>query len=169
MTTLEPKTSQTRAGLPLAPLPTRTKPKPATSLHAAVQDAVRGINQRTLSRVASPDAGVAFQPVTLLALLTYCYAHEIYGSRDVDDLMRGDRNFRKLCGQEFPGPRVIQRFRKENREAIHDCLCAALSNQYSRNIAAGRVTRIHEEHIADEATRRIIMAMFIDNMELNSD
>src|SRR5437868_3456445 len=169
MTALEPKTSQTRSELPLGPLPARTKAKPATSLLAAVHDAVRGMNQKTLCRVASPDAGVAFQPVTLLALITYCYAHEIYGSSEVEDLMRRDRNFRKLCGQEFPGPRVIQRFRRENREAIHDCLCAALSNQYSRNVAAGRVTRIHEDRISDEATRRIIMAMFIDNMELNGD
>src|ERR1051325_10493175 len=126
MTTLEPKRSQTRSPSPL-PLPsTRTKPKPATSLLGAVHEAVRGMDQKTLCRGASPDAGVGFQPVTLLALLTYCYAHENYGSNEVEDLMRRDRNFRKLCGQEFPGPRVIQRFRKENREAIHDCLCAAL-------------------------------------------
>jgi hypothetical protein len=169
MTSLESKTSQTRPGLPLPAPSGRPTAKPATSLLGAVHDAVRGMNQKTLCRVADPDAGVAFQPVTLLALLTYCYAHEIYGSSEVEDLMRRDRNFRKLCGQEFPGPKIIQRFRRENREAIHDCLCAALSNQYSRNVAAGRVTRIHEDHVADEATRRIIMAMFIDNMELNGD
>jgi transposase len=125
------------------------------------------MDSKTLRRVASTEAGLAFQPVTLLALLTYCYAHEIYGSSQVEDLMCKDASFRQLCAQEFPGPRVIQRFRKENRDAIHGCLCAALSRQFSRNAMAGRLPALPEDQIPEEATRRILMAMFIDNVELN--
>lgn len=32
-------------------------------------------------------------------------------------------------------------------------------------IAAGIVTKVKDEHLADEARRRIIMAMFVDDME----
>src|SRR3954462_4666168 len=112
MPSLEPKTNSRRLGsIPAVSTPPARAEQP-TSVLDAVQDAVRRMDIQNLRRVASPDAGLAFQPVALLALLTYCYAHEIYGSSQVEELMCKDASFRKLCAQEFPGARIIQRFRK---------------------------------------------------------
>jgi hypothetical protein len=114
--------------------------------------------------VARQDAGLAFEPRTLLALLSYCYAREIYGSVDIEDVLRRDANFRQICHNEFPGARLIRRFRRENREALHRCLAAAL-----RALAKGELAAEDGEAadaaIAEDATRRIMKAMFIDSME----
>jgi hypothetical protein len=167
MTSLEPTTNHRLLGFAKTVSSSPARSEQPTSVLDAVQDAVRRMDIQTLRRVASPDAGLAFQPVALLALLTYCYAHEIYGSSQVEELMCKDASFRKICAQEFPGARIIQRFRKENREAMHECLCAALSRQFTRNATAGRLPSLPEDQIPEEATRRILMAMFIDNVELN--
>jgi transposase len=87
-----------------------------------VLEAVRRVNERDLRRVAAPDAGMAFRPLTLLALITYCYAVEIYGADEIEDLMRRDPEFRGLCRNEFPNSHLIRRFRRYNREAIHQSL-----------------------------------------------
>jgi hypothetical protein len=114
--------------------------------------------------VARRDAGVAFEPRTLLALLSYCYVREIYGSAEIEDVLRRDANFRQICHNEFPGARVIRRFRRDNREALHRCLTAAL-----RALAEGEGQTANDETVkaamAEDASRRIMKAMFIDSME----
>src|SRR5262245_11872733 len=126
MTTFESK-APPRTGLGVALRPPAVPPvaKPE-SLMKAVQAAVLATEAESLQAVARQDAGVAYQPRTLLALLTYCYAREIYGSEAVEDVMRRDLEFRQLCHNEFPGARLIRRFRRENREALRGCLIAAL-------------------------------------------
>jgi hypothetical protein len=134
------------------------------SLTQAVRSAVRAIEEAALQRVARTDAGLAFEPRTLLALLSYCYARDIYGSAEVEDVLRRDAKFRRICQNEFPGARVIRRFRRENRGALHRCLTAAL-----RTLAEGAPKTADNEAaeaaVAEDASRRIMKAMFIDSME----
>ncbi len=168
MTTFESKTSCR----PSAPVNLRESSRPVAdigTLTQAVQAAVRDLDENTLRLVARRDAGLAFQPKALLALLTYCYAREIYGSEAVEDVMRRDDNFRQLCHNEFPGARLIRRFRRDNREPLRLCLIAALRFLAVQKLQAGVVTNVKDTHLVEEANRRIIMAMFIDNMELDSD
>jgi hypothetical protein len=114
--------------------------------------------------VARLDAGLAFEPRTLLALLSYCYARDIYGSAEVEDVLRRDAHFRQICNNEFPGARLIRRFRRENREALHRCLVAAL-----RALAEGGPLAESggpsEAALMEDACRRVMKAMFIDSME----
>ena len=163
MTTLEPRTNLR----PSRTLETRclgeARASDPRSLTQAVRSAVRAIEEAALQRVARCDAGLAFEPRTLLALLSYCYARDIYGSAEVEDVLRRDVNFRQICHNEFPGARVIRRFRRENREALHRCLTAALralaeAAPQADNEAAGSA-------VAEDASRRIMKAMFIDSME----
>jgi hypothetical protein len=129
-----------------------------------VRSAVRAIEEAALRPVARRDAGLAFEPRTLLALLSYCYARDIFGSADVEDVLRRDVNFRQMCNNEFPGALVIRRFRRENREALHRCLTAAL-----HLLAEGEPQTVSRESVetalAEDASRRIMKAMFIDSME----
>src|SRR5881296_3307471 len=119
MTTVEPKlprVSDTRL------LSRRDFAAQVTSLTAAVLHSVESIGQGCLQPVAAPNAGVAYQPKTLLALLTYAYALGIYASTDIENMMRVDVNFRQLCGNEFPEWKVLRRFRRYNLDAVRACL-----------------------------------------------
>jgi len=141
----------------------------APSLAHAIETAARALDETRLIPVAPVDAGVALQPRTLLALLAYCYARQIYCSADIEACLRRDPNFCRLCHGTFPDARTLRRFRRENREALLLCLKAALRFVAEQKVAQGVVTRFHEAHLAEEANRRIIMAMFTDSMELDKD
>jgi transposase len=134
------------------------------SLTQAVRSAVRAIEEAALQPVARHDAGLAFEPRTLLALLSYCYARDIYGSVEIEDVLRRDTNFCLVCNNEFPGARVIRRFRRENRQAIHRCLTAALCSLVE-GVLKTADNETAKTAVAEDASRRIMKAMFIDSME----
>ena len=169
MTTVESRT-------PVRPCTTRRLPEPRNSgagggrsLAQAVQAAARAVDQTTLMPVTRHDGGLAFQPRMLLTLLSSCYAHKTYSSAQIEALLRGDKNLRQFCGNAVPDARMIRRFRSENREALHCCLQSALRYLAEQKVAEGLVTRVNGAQLAEEASRRIIMAMFTDSMELDRD
>jgi hypothetical protein len=141
------------------------------TLLADVQLAVRATATNELRRVAATDAGLAFQPRGLLSLLVYCYATGTFSSADIEDMMRKDVTFRDLCHGEFPSARHLQRFRRENRSAVRDCLLRVLQRQHRSpeppEGTAGRVSV--EEGLQEEADRRVAKATFIDHMETEND
>ena len=168
MTTLEPMTNPhpTATLNVIAPRDFAGRPR---SLAQAVQAAVRTVDEVTLRPVTRRDAGLAFQPKALLALLSYCYARQIYASAEVEAVVRRDVNFRQLCRNEFPDERVIRRFRCHNREAIQFCLMSALCSVAEEKVRQGIVTKVNKAGFAQEAERRIIMAMFLDSAALDGD
>lgn len=117
------------------------------------------VDVHALHPVASPDAGLAYQPATLLALHLYCYAHDIYGSEEIEDAICRDATFRQICREEFPDARTIRRFRRDNSVAIHSALVEFL-----------RLTAPNDgnenEQLVEEASRRIGKAMFMDSIEM---
>jgi transposase len=140
-----------------------------TSLAQTVQAAARAVDPNTVRPVAPHDGKLGFQPATLLTVLAYCYAMQIYGSADVEALLRSDSNLRPLCPDQFPTARMIRRFRRENRESLQVCLEAALHFVAQQKVAQGLLTKVNEARIAEEARRRIIVSMFTDSMELDKD
>ena len=126
----------------------------------AVQVAARAISRSALHPVSSPAAGVAFHPRALLAVLTYCYASEIYCSTDIEDLMMRDATFRSLCGDEVPDAATLRRFRRHNREVIETCLgetLRLLSGQAGDHAADGE--------ILEQAHQLITTAVLMDMHE----
>ena len=162
--TTEPKTNWRPAVTLELPKTERPLSEPP-SLTQVVQEAVRGIDEDALHRVARLDAGLVFQPKALLGLLVYCYARETYSSEEVEDMLRRDKPFRDICHEEFPGARHFRQFRRHNREAIRVCLVAALGFLVRQKVELGIVTKVSEAHLEEEANRRITNAMFIDSME----
>jgi transposase len=138
-------------------------------LAEAVQAAVHRVDENTLKPVARHEDGQAVRPKILLALLSFCYARQTYGSAEVVDWLRRDANFRQFSHNEFPDARSLCRFRRENRELLHRCLTATLRFLVERKVAAGIVTKVSEAQLAEEASRRIIMAMFMDSLELEPE
>lgn len=168
MTTFEHKTNF-RSIPAINPGARQAEAMEPVSLAQAVQMAVREVDEKLIRGVARSDAGLAFQPKTLLAMLTYCYSRGIYGSEEVEELMRRDVNFRALCQNEFPDARVIRRFRRHNREVLHSCVMLTLQLLCEQNVAQGTITRINDLQIAEEASRRLTMAMFMDSVDLDND
>lgn len=155
-----------------APRSAFARPVERLDLASSVLDAVARVNPRTLQPVAPPDAGAAFQPRVLLAVLTYCYARGIYASEDVEAFLREDELFRLLCGNEFPDERTLRRFRRHNREALQACLeatCArVLAHLPERGAAGERLPTsdgtVDPRQIAEHAAQRIEQAILIDSM-----
>ncbi len=147
--------------------PSRASPATAQSLIQTVQAAVRTLDQRALRPLGPNFSGMAFQPKVLLALLTYCYARKIYSSMDIEEMMGRDTAFCEACQYEFPGARIISQFRNYNRPAIRACLIAALTFLSNQKVEEGILGKVNEACIAVEAARRLVMAICIDNLELN--
>ena len=168
MTTLENQTSLR---------PTRAMPRTAfqnfltsnpRTLEQAVHKAVCAIDDDSFQPV-SPDDGMFAQTRTLLALMTFCYARQLYASTDLSDIVRRDEDFVRLSGEGFPQARIIRRFRVENREVLHRCLVAALHFLVEQKISLGALTKVSDVQLAEEANRRIIMATFLDSLELDGE
>jgi hypothetical protein len=135
----------------------------------AIQAAADAIEDDSLRRLSPDDAPPFPQARAVLALLAHCYALQIYSSREAASLAARDRSFPCLCQEELPDACVLRRFRAENREAIARCLATALRFLVEQKISSGVVTKAGVPHVAEEASRRIIMAMFVDSLELDGE
>src|SRR5215831_16235447 len=120
--------------------------------------AVPCAGSRTLTRVVQAaaqvlganlkPAGLSFgktcPPETLLAVLSYCYALQIYRSAEIAQMFRRGLGFRQLPGDPSPGVLTICRFRRENRDALHHCLTTALRFLAEQKVATGVVSKVNE-------------------------
>ncbi len=123
----------------------------------AVQAAARAISNSKLQAVCRADAGVAMQPRVMIAVLSFCYAFDIFASTDVEDVMRRDMEFRRLCANEFPDAQTLRRFRRYNRDALEHCLVEVL-----RSVAAEDGTRPSDAALRDDAHDRVNTAILMD-------
>ena len=163
MTTLETSTSLRAARcltLPQKPaIETNDRSRVAArgSPAQAVQVAARAISRNALHPVCAPAAGVAFHPRALLAVMTYCYASEIYSSEDIEDLMLRDSSFRAFCDNQVPDARTLRHFRRYNREAIETCLAAVL-----RALAVQSGAHPTDSEILEQAHQQVMNAVMMD-------
>ena len=166
MPTHELKTRFHTSMLSLA-TPARSAPAQPQSLAQAVQAAVEKLNISLLQPVARSFSNLAFQPRSMLALLTYCYARQVYGSADIARGLARDAPLANVCQKDCPSAELIGQFRDDNRQAIRSCLTAVLQFLARQKVDAGLVTRVNEACLAEEANRRLIMAMFADSADMN--
>jgi hypothetical protein len=150
----------------VAHTPQRAGEFEAWSLAHAVAAAARKVDERILTLVGCTNVTAGLGARTLLALLAFCYARQIYGSLEVVARLRSDEGLRGLCDQLIPDPDTIRQFRSVNREALDFCLQAALRCQAEEKVAKGLLAKVNEERVAEDARRRITMAMFTDSMDL---
>ena len=141
--------------------------KSARSLAKAVESAVEQVDGAALISVARSNAPPFLQAKTLLGLLSYCYARQVYSSKAIAAQLRRDFQFESLegAGNELPDELILKRFRDQNRGPLDFCLKSALLFLGIEKVRQGMITHVSEANIARDASRRIIMAMFIDSME----
>ena len=138
------------------------------SLPQAVEAAVGNIDFSSLKPVTGDAATAVFESRTMLALLTFCYARQVYSSKTIAAQLRRDFSFR-MSGRPVPDAGKLQQFRACNRAALDFCLRSALLFLEHEKIRQGVVTHVKEAHIVEEASRRIVMAMFTDSLELEHE
>jgi len=168
MATLLSETSYRTSPIPFA-VPNRRAISSPVSLVEAVQAAVQRIEENWLRPIAARTASLAFQPRVLLAVLTYCYAKQVYSGSEIHNYLLRDEAFRRVCRSEFPNLGEIELFRRQNRSIIERCLNATLRFLAEQKVAAGFVTRLNVTFIAEEAKRRIIMAAYVTSLELANE
>ncbi len=144
----------------------RTTPR---TLEQAVHAAVSAMEEDQLK----PPVSGGFRPFerarALLALVTQCYARQLYSSLDLEDIAARDADFAGPVGGGFPTAGAIRNFRAENRGAVQGCLVRALRFLAEQKISLGVVTKVSDAQLAEEASRRIIMATFLDSVELDGE
>ena len=146
-----------------------------------VLESVRLVDEGELNPPAAGGAAPAFRPQAMLAMLTYCYATGVYGSEDVELMMREDASLRALCGTEIPDWKSLKRFRRQNHAMLQRALEETFRGAWSLSCRAREAAcaplgghpvetgnRLPDPTTADwivaEAASRIERAMFIDLM-----
>ena len=142
----------------------RTTPR---TLEQAVHAAVCAIADHQLKPVTADEPAPRARTRALLALVTHCYARQLYSSLDLADIAGRDADFARLGGARFPAAGTLRDFRGENREVVHGCLVQALRFLAEQKISLGVLTKVSEAQLAEEASRRLIMAAFLDCVELD--
>ena len=131
--------------------------------------AVGQVVQTSVKPLDRTGIGPPFQATKVLALLTFCYARQIYSSTKIAALLRRDFNSTRVAGNNLPDAWRLKRFRSENRRPLDFCLRSVLRFLAEEKIQQGFVTHVKEAHITQEASRRVIMAMFTDSLEMELD
>ena len=130
-----------------------------------VLEVTNRIDTQWLNPVASTQAGIAVQPLSLLGLVTYHYAVGILPSREIERGLWTNAPFRAICGFRFPAWRLIRRFRRLNRPVIQDCLEETLRRASQGANARNRLSVFTENHFSTEADTRITNAILLDSQE----
>ncbi|MGO8700061.1 MAG: hypothetical protein ACLQVY_20425 [Limisphaerales bacterium] len=139
------------------------------TIRQAIEAAVQAIDDDSLQGLSPEESPPFAQARAMLASLTLCYARQIYRSTDAACVVARDLSFPCLYGGELPDACVLRRFRAENREAIQRCLTAALHFLVEQKVSSGVVTKVSAPQVAEEARRRVIIAMFEDSTEQDED
>jgi hypothetical protein len=156
-----------------------TLPSPRL-LMPIVQKVVGEVSDQALVPVATASRGLAFQPRSLLTLLTYCYAMGTYASQKVEAELRNDSLLRFLRADELPDWQILCGFRRCNGEVLLKCLeqtlhlaWAAQEKMFGRAEQDIKVTsELLDDHglrdlAAKDAAGRIEQAVWLDSVALN--
>jgi hypothetical protein len=142
---------------------------PSRTLEQAIRSAADAIQDNVLKPLSADASEPLAQARAVLALLARCYAQQIFRSATAADLAARDPEFPWPWWEALPDAGALRRFRAENRGALQRCLTAALRFLAEEKIIAGRLTRIDDRQLAEEAGRRIVMAAFEDSMEMGRE
>lgn len=164
MTTFEPKTTLRMGRLLYPGARSCYEPCAEPSLATVVRAAVATVNECTLTSACREDSQSVFGPKSLLAVLSFCYACQVYGSAEIENVLMRNYSSCHIRQDQVPKAATIARFRSQNRHAIRTCLLAALRFLADQKMAQGLVSRVNRAHLEAEATRRITTAAFIDAM-----
>lgn len=99
---------------------------PDNDLVHFVIDAIEGMPLPELKVNHRGSGSAQYPPRMMLALLVYCYANGVFGSRRIERATHRDIAVRYLTGDTHPDHDTIAKFRRENLEAVSACFVRVL-------------------------------------------
>lgn len=126
---------------------------PADDMVHFVIGAIEGMNLPMLKVNVRGCGSAQYPPKMMLALLIYCYAHGIFGSRRIEHATYRDVAVRYLTGDTHPDHDTICKFRRENLESIAACFLEVL--QLAREMKILKIGRVSVDgtHVAANASK----------------
>lgn len=132
-----------------------------------VLEAVESSDLRGAGTRAHGGGSLQYPPSMMLALLIYCYAHGIFGSRQIERASHYHIGVRYLCGNEHPDHDTICAFRRENRELIKVVFTQVLKMAKIMGLLqVGTVCVDGTKIMANAALRRSVNAEGMDQMQI---
>lgn len=136
-----------------------------------VLDAVQTVDAACLLKNEPQPPG--YRPQMLLTLLTYCYASNVFGSRDIEAATDYDPTARYICAHTFPEWPAVRRFRRQHREWLEHCLTVVLKQAWAAKFEQGEAIHLgylwfewqFNQQINTEVRRRLELASIIDGAE----
>src|SRR5579872_2593175 len=95
------------------------------TLAEAVEIAVEQVDMDLLRPLAGPANSPVFQATTVLGLLAYSYARQVYSSTVIADQLRQELKPFRFYETDVPDAKALQRFRAANRDSLAFCLRSA--------------------------------------------
>lgn len=99
---------------------------PADDLAHFVLEAVARVSMQSFQVNDRGTGSAQYHPRTMLALLIYCYANGIFGSRRIERATYRDVGVRYVTGNCHPDHDTICKFRRENFEAVSEAFLQVL-------------------------------------------
>ncbi len=99
---------------------------PQDDLAHFVLEAVERVPMEHFATNERGTGSAQYHPRMMLALLIYCYAHGIFGSRRIERATYRDLGVRYICADRHPDHDTICKFRRENFEAIAESFLQVL-------------------------------------------
>jgi transposase len=99
---------------------------PEDDLVHFVLAAVEGMDLQSLGVNHRGSGSAQYPPSMMLALLIYCYANGVFGSRRIERASYRDVAVRYLSGDTHPDHDTICKFRRENFDAVAECFVKVL-------------------------------------------
>ena len=106
----------------------------------------------------------AYQPRTMLTLLTYAYATAAFESEEIIRRSHTDEAFRSICGEHVPNRRLaISRFRRENRGLLKWSLMQLFKRVIKVRLEDFRLPAGLKRRLLDAAVARLDLARQMDH------
>lgn len=118
------------------------------------------------------------RPQMLLTLLTYAYARNILGSRDIETAIPESKPLKYICAGDRPDWNLLRRFRRQYKALVQACLAEVLQSVWSQQYPASpavadfsyaatsldRWLNPQTPDFATEAAKRVRLAIQMDTL-----
>lgn len=133
-------------------------------LLAWIQEEVETLDWSKPDLVAYLDRHPAFQPKTMLGLLSFAYATSVFESEEIVRQCYADEFFRSLSPKPAPSALELGRFRRENRGLLKWLLTHLLRRAFKEKFAMGErlLPAGLRQYLVETANARLDIARHVD-------
>ena len=118
-----------------------------------VISAVEGMDLSLFKVNVRGTGSAQYPPRMMLALLIYCYANGVFGSRRIETATYHNVAVRYLTADTHPDHDTICKFRRENLPAVHACFVHVLEMARMLKLLKVGTVSVHGTHLRANASK----------------